>query len=87
MSGMKKYKRIKNPLYDMDVCVNQKYLKSGELTTVKIPEGFLKPYKEFALDNNTNLQDLVSMALFKFGLAHNFLINSPKSQRRFRKVG
>ncbi|MHB8259777.1 MAG: hypothetical protein ACYDCN_01035 [Bacteroidia bacterium] len=67
------WKRDKNPLYDMECCINQKYIKDGELASAQVFKEFILPFKEYALKKKTGIRDLFNIAIFQFGVKEGIL--------------
>ena len=66
------WKRDKNPLYDMECCIHQKYVKDGELASAQIYKEFIMPLKEYALKKKTGIRDLINIAIYQFGVKEGF---------------
>jgi hypothetical protein len=62
------WKRDKNVLYDMESCINRKYVKNGTLTSAQIYKEFVLPLKKFALEKGTGIRDLMNIAIYQFGV-------------------
>jgi hypothetical protein len=69
----RKWKREKNPLYDMELLVNPIYLENGEFTSTQMCETYGRSLKKFAYDKNTSIRDLINIAIFEYGLKEGFL--------------
>ena|ERR1017187_2996666 len=67
------WKRDKNPLYDMECCIHQKYIKDGELASAQVFKEFILPFKEYALKKKTGIRDLFNIAIYQFGVKEGIL--------------
>jgi|ERR1035437_2579861 hypothetical protein len=69
----RKWKREKNPLYDMELLVNPVYLENGAYTSTQMCEAYGRSLKKFAYDKNTSIRDLINIAIFEYGTKEGFL--------------
>jgi hypothetical protein len=69
----RKWKREKNPLYDMERLINPVYFESGNFTSTQMCEAYGRALKKFAYDKNTSIRDIINIAIFDYGIKEGFL--------------